>query len=60
MYKETQRGSLSALYKKRAFFSYSPFSHTSCNASCLPPISPGYYTRPKRNRRQWLCKILGS
>ena len=23
------------------------------------PISPGYYSRPKRNRRQWFCKILG-
>ena len=23
------------------------------------PISPGYYSRPKRNRRQWLCKIFG-
>ena len=22
-------------------------------------ISPGYYSRPKRNRRQWLRKILG-
>ena len=39
------------------------------NAPCLPPqknftkplfpISPGYYSLPKRNRRQWLCKILG-
>ena len=34
------------------------------NASSLPPqfcitiVSPGYYSRPKRNRRQWLCKIL--
>ena len=28
-------------------------------APCYPPISPGYYTRPMRNRRQWLCKILG-
>ena len=22
-------------------------------------ITPGYYSRPKRNRRQWLCKVLG-
>ena len=22
-------------------------------------LFPGYYTHPKRNRRQWLCKILG-
>ena len=21
-------------------------------------LSPGYYNRPKRNRRQWLCQIL--
>ena len=30
MYKETQRGSSSALYTKRASFRYSPFSHISC------------------------------
>ena len=23
------------------------------------PNSPGYYSRPKRNRKQWLCKVLG-
>ena len=23
------------------------------------PVSPGYYSRPKRNRRQWLGKISG-
>ena len=23
------------------------------------PISPGYYSRPKKNRRQWRCKISG-
>ena len=28
------------------------------DASCFP-FSPGYYSRPKTNRRQWLCKILG-
>ena len=37
------------------------------NAPCLPPkilhnysqqFTPGCYSRPKRNRRQWLCKIL--
>ena len=32
-----------------------PIDH---DASCFP-ISPGYYGRPKTNRRQWLCKILG-
>ena len=32
--------------------------HTDHDASCFP-ISPGYYSRPKTNRRQWLCKILG-
>ena len=25
----------------------------------LFPISPVYYSRPKRNRRQWMCKIWG-
>ena len=25
----------------------------------LFPVSPGYCSRPKRDRRQWLCKILG-
>lgn len=39
--------------------------HPDYNAPCLPPkfyiiflmyiISPGYYSRFKRNRRQWLC-----
>ena len=24
----------------------------------LFPISPGYYSRPKRNPRHWLCKTL--
>ena len=28
-------------------------------AKPLFSISPGYYSRPKRNRRQWLCKIVG-
>jgi len=23
------------------------------------PLAPGYYSRHKRNRRQWLCKIWG-
>ena len=23
------------------------------------PIAAGYYSSPKGNRRQWLCKILG-
>ena len=23
------------------------------------PIAAGYYSSPKRNRGQWLCKILG-
>ena len=23
------------------------------------PIAAGYYSSPKTNRRQWLCKILG-
>ena len=27
-------------------------------ASSLFPISPGYCSRSKRNRRRWLCKIL--
>ena len=26
----------------------------------LFPNSPGYYNRPKRNRKQWLCKVLGA
>ena len=38
--------------------------HKDHNTSCLPPkiffsISPGYFSRPNRYRRQWLCKILG-
>ena len=41
--------------------------HISHNTPCLPPkilhnllifISPGYYSRPKRNWKQCLCKIL--
>ena len=28
------------------------------NAYPLFPISPGYYRRPKRNRRQCICKLL--
>ena len=37
----------------------------SHNAPCLPPkfyitiVSPGYYSHPKRNRRQYLFKNLG-
>ena len=47
--------------------SFPGFSPT--RASCLCPkvlhnhffsISPGYYSRPKRNLRRWLRKILGS
>ena len=43
--------------------------HCNHNAHCLPPqfyiiillfpISPGYYSYPKRNPRQWWCKIWG-
>ena len=49
--------------------------HIDHNIPCLPtpppppkkknfayslfPIFPGYYSHPKRNQRQWLCKIWG-
>ena len=44
------------------------YFHIDRNAPCPPlpnfaqplfPISPGCYSRPKRNHRQWLCKTLG-
>ena len=42
--------------------------HISHNAPYFPPnfawslffISPGYYSRPKRNWKRFLCKILGA
>ena len=41
MYKETQRGSDQLFYTKRAFFSYSPFSHTSCMHLVYPQFLLG-------------------
>ena len=47
------------------FASYtSPIIHLVCSPKiCITLfffISPGYYSRPKKNKRQCLCKIWGS
>ena len=49
--------------------SHSLLTHAECTIMhlvsppefCVTTVSnySGYYSRPKRNRRQWLCKVLG-
>ena len=41
------------------FFSYVKTSIDAGHVSENALLFSGYYTHPKRNRRQWLCKILG-
>ena len=53
------------LHVKTLFFAFntSPITQLVCSPKLcitLVFISPGYYSRPKRNKRQCFCKIWGS
>ena len=56
------------LILRTLYISCNHYCHIDHNAPCFPPQNfayplspnyPGYYSRPKRNRKQWLCKVLG-
>ena len=56
-----------SLTLRTLYISCNHYFHIDYNAPCFPPQnfaqplfpnSPGYHSRPKRNRKQWLCKVF--
>ena len=57
--KKSRRHNRSCMWTEALSGIISVSAQKLCSSVNTVFISPGYYSRPKRNRRKWLCKNLG-